>query len=108
VLPFEDRYTRQRQVREVGLSGHTRIAALDSRLPDTAAGKVAIIYLERAGATQARLDASVVAQPFPYQAQFTSPSTPNAPSAPMTPSALAEGCYLALREMRRALGVLSG
>lgn len=49
MLPFEDRFTRQRQLREVGLSGQKRISESHVVLGRGAADGVAADYLQRAG-----------------------------------------------------------
>jgi hypothetical protein len=54
MLPFEDRYTRQRQLVEVGLEGQTRLEGSPCKLAQCgplapAAAQVAVDYLRRAG-----------------------------------------------------------
>jgi hypothetical protein len=49
MLPFEDRFTRQRQLREVGLAGQRRIEASSVVVGPSAADGVAADYLQRAG-----------------------------------------------------------
>lgn len=49
MLPFEDRFTRQRQLREVGLAGQRRIEASRVVVGLGAADGVAADYLQRAG-----------------------------------------------------------
>jgi hypothetical protein len=49
MLPFEDRFTRQRQLREVGLEGQRRIEASSVAVGLGAADVVAADYLQRAG-----------------------------------------------------------
>lgn len=56
MLPFEDRYTRQRQLREVGHSGQHRIEASVKQLGRSAADDVAADYLARAGVQVVRRD----------------------------------------------------
>ncbi len=52
MLPFEDRYTRQRQLPEVGPAGQERIFALRVQVSGDPAGSVARQYLLRAGVSQ--------------------------------------------------------
>lgn len=54
MLPFEDRYTRQRQLVEVGIEGQTRLARSPYKLAEygprsLVAAQVATDYLQRAG-----------------------------------------------------------
>jgi hypothetical protein len=49
MLPFEDRFTRQRQLRDVGLVGQHRIEASSVVVGPSAADGVAADYLQRAG-----------------------------------------------------------
>lgn len=49
MLPFEDQFTRQRQLREVGLAGQRRIEASSVAVGHGAADLVAADYLKRAG-----------------------------------------------------------
>ena len=49
MLPFEDRLTRQRQLREVGLAGQQRIEASQVVVGSAVADTVAADYLRRAG-----------------------------------------------------------
>jgi hypothetical protein len=99
VLPFEDRYTRQRQLSEVGLSGQQRIASLDVQLAPGPEAEVAALYLRRAGATvevaPASSNAALLASHavFPYENQFQWPGARD----------LAAGCHLALSLIRHQL-----
>lgn len=56
MLPFEDRYTRQRQLREVGLAGQHRLEASVRELGRSPADDVAADYLARAGVQVVRRD----------------------------------------------------
>lgn len=58
MLPFEDRFTRQRQLREVGLAGQVRLEASAIVVGYGVADSVAADYLERAG-VQVTRDASL-------------------------------------------------
>jgi hypothetical protein len=104
MLPFEDRYTRQRQLREVGLKGQLQIAALVARLPGDKVGEVAALYLKRAGAQVETLDAEAVrtapppanaAVAFPYAEEFRFQAARE----------LAAGCHLALALIRKQLNL---
>lgn len=55
MLPFEDRYTRQRQLPEVGLPGQARLEQSRLALGTSARDVVAADYLRRAG-VQVRIE----------------------------------------------------
>ena len=54
MLPFEDRYTRQRQLDEVGAEGQERLLRLEVHVARGASGDVTATYLERSGARVTR------------------------------------------------------
>lgn len=102
MLPFEDRYTRQRQLPEVGLAGQARLEASfvelsSSHLP-ALARVVAADYLRRAGVP---VCAEPQVHPLPQQEnaltlehfQFDGPTQ------------VAAGALMALRHIRSVLGL---
>ncbi len=70
MLPFEDRYTRQRQLPEVGETGQQRIEALAVELPPGSRAQVARVYLERAGVRELRHAANASDTPFRHAQYF--------------------------------------
>lgn len=94
MLPFEDRYTRQRQLREVGFAGQVRIEQIVATLPESPVGRIAADYLRRAGARGVATDPAAPDAVFPFAELFSFPSS----------HAVAAGSYHALQLMRSALG----
>ncbi len=71
MLPFEDRYTRQRQLPEVGEAGQRRIEAMVVELPVGSPHEpVARVYLERAGVRQLKPASGASARSFPHAPCF--------------------------------------
>lgn len=71
MLPFEDRYTRQRQLPEVGEAGQRRIEAIVVELPaNSSDAQVARVYLERAGVRQLQRATRADTKPFPHARYF--------------------------------------
>lgn len=111
MLPFEDRYTRQRQLPEVGLQGQTRLeqsAYRPTTVLPSLAQVVATDYLRRAGvAVQANPEA---ANPVPADAQ--GPAAEPVPS-PLEhfrfsgPRDVAWGALTALNHVRAVLALES-
>ncbi|MEN9577187.1 MAG: hypothetical protein RJA70_196 [Pseudomonadota bacterium] len=107
MLPFEDRYTRQRQVPEIGTAGQTLLEGSRITLPDIAASAVAVVYLERAGVRQIDHSASSLS--------LSDPGDPCSDPLETTPHArhfrfsgpleFAQGCQLALNHIRRQLNL---
>jgi hypothetical protein len=97
VLPFEDRYTRQRQLPEVGMAGQARIAehvaSLISEHP--LANEVARAYLARAGVRRFETPPHRSQVSFPHAQYFES----------VEARQFAEGAHLALSQLRHALGL---
>lgn len=89
-----DRYVRQRSLAQVGEQGQARIEAASYALPAQASASlgVARAYLERAGARHFTAT-SRAAPPCPHAAELRHPAARE----------LAEGAWLALGELRRAL-----
>ncbi len=96
MLPFEDRYTRQRQVPEVGLDGQQRIEASDAALAAGPGSLVATIYLHRAGVCRVEVSTHLPAASRRHAAffQFAGPAD------------VAAGCELAMSHLRRQLPAL--
>ncbi len=111
MLPFEDRYTRQRQLREVGLAGQQRLQASLAVLGTTRADVVAGDYLQRAGV---KVQLRPVTEPTTPPAAG-SPSEAGVHQLPVTshetictfegPSEYLRGSLTALHYLRRILGV---
>lgn len=73
MLSSQDRYSRQKRLKEVGLEGQLRIEACALVLSPGPEAPIALEYLRRAGAlgVQVRADASP-AKPFPHGTCFHS------------------------------------
>ncbi|HEX2732385.1 MAG TPA: hypothetical protein VHM70_12295 [Polyangiaceae bacterium] len=94
MLPFEDRYTRQRQLPEIGLQGHERIRAHRAVVGSDAASPSAKLYLQRAGVAlfdcgDSAEQHSEIARIFEFEAARR----------------FGLGCWRALSEVGRALGL---
>jgi hypothetical protein len=95
MLPFEDRYTRQRRLPEVGPIGQERLCR--ARLcvaahPDV---ELELDYLARAGVAAVQVDAVAPAPPFPWSACFEHPAA----------LGVARGAWSALSRIKRELGL---
>jgi hypothetical protein len=95
MLPFEDRYSRQRRLVDVGPEGQRRLEAARVSLGDHAGASVERTYLLRAGVSQVQLDSLAPSLEFPWleQFQFTAPLT------------IARGAWSALSRIVSALGL---
>jgi hypothetical protein len=116
MLPFEDRYTRQRQLAEVGLSGQTRLEAVPCNLAayefaSQEAELVAADYLRRAGV---RVDKNAHVPAAAVDTTSSDPAAPSFQSTPHVPTGLfqfegpsdvATGALVALHHIRAVLGV---
>jgi hypothetical protein len=98
MLPFEDRFTRQRQLREVGLSGQERLQASSIALGVSRAELVAADYLRRAGVQVREVEA-------PSAECEEAPLAADVPCAFEGPAAYLRGSLLALDHIRQVLGV---
>lgn len=112
MLPFEDRFTRQRQLREVGIAGQRRLEESVAVVPPGRAGEVAADYLTRAGvqvhvglAPQPAVDDDRA--PLWGAGSTVSPSSLNvsAPCAYRGPSEYLTGSLAALEHVRLVLGL---
>lgn len=93
MLPFEDRYTRQRRLVEVGPEGQRRLERAAPVLARHEAVELEVDYLRRAGVQQLHFspDASAPTFPWPEHFQFAGPSS------------VARGAYAALARIRAIL-----
>lgn len=93
MLPFEDRYSRQRRLPEVGPHGQRRLATLTLLLAEHEGAVVERDYLLRSGVADARCSESGERLDFPFGDWFEFAA----------PRALANGAWCALHRIRRAL-----
>jgi hypothetical protein len=95
MLPFEDRYTRQRRLTEVGHEGQRRLATARLILAPHAGVDVERDYLVRAGVSQIQVDPEGSPPPFPWPEffEFTAPLC------------VARGAWCALSRIRTVLGL---
>ncbi|HKO89638.1 MAG TPA: hypothetical protein VJU61_00705 [Polyangiaceae bacterium] len=94
MLPFEDRYSRQRRLVEVGPEGQRRLEQTELVLAPHADTDVEREYLTRAGITRIGQAPEGTAPVFPWSHHFRF-------SAPL---AVARGAWCALSQIRVALG----
>jgi hypothetical protein len=94
MFPFEDRFTRQRQLPEVGMSGQQRLALARLRVRNDAAGAVEATYLQRAG-TSVQHDSTSAVPEFLHAGEFADPAARQ----------FAEGAWRAVRQVRQVLGI---
>jgi hypothetical protein len=94
MLPFEDRYSRQRRLEEVGPEGQRRLEQRPMVLARHADSDLELEYLERAGVQHITFAADAHAPTFPWADQFQFAG----------PLAVARGAYAALSRIRAALG----
>ena len=103
MLPFEDRYTRQRRLAEVGPEGQLRLERQRLTIARHADVELELDYLRRAGVQQVTVrevtaDAQQSALDFPFAAQFQFDG----------PLAVARGAWSALARIRAALAANEG
>jgi hypothetical protein len=98
LLPFEDRYTRQRRLEEVGPDGQHRLEQSVVVLAEHPDVELERDYLERAGVRQIVRDAAAPAPEFPWAAQFQFAGA----------AGVARGAWCALARIRSALGRSGG
>ena len=94
MLPFEDRYSRQRRLAEVGPEGQRRLEQTELVLASHADADVELEYLTRAGVTRIQLAGGGAAPEFPWSHQFRFSAS----------LAVARGAWCALSRIRAALG----
>jgi hypothetical protein len=95
MLPFEDRYTRQRRLPEVGPSGQARLGATALGIAQHSDVELELDYLARAGVVRATVDPAGAPLTFPWSAWFEH-------SAPL---GVARGAWCALERIKRELGL---
>jgi len=93
LLPFEDRFTRQRQLPQVGIAGQLRIEAMRVVTCADASGLIEATYLERAGAASVERSTSQLADDFPHAGHFEFEVT----------RVFAQGAHRALARIRHEL-----
>ena len=108
MLPFEDRYTRQRRLAEVGPEGQLRLQRQRLAIARHADVELELDYLRRAGVQQVTVlpagvlqvgaDAEQSALEFPWAAQFQFSG----------PLGVARGAWSALARIRAALAANGG
>ena len=67
---FDDRFSRQRILTEVGAAGQAKIAGAQLALAAQPGVEIEREYLRRAGVGDVSIDAELVPQPFPFAAEF--------------------------------------
>jgi len=95
MLPFEDRYSRQRRLAEVGPKGQERLRQAQLRVADHPDVELELDYLARAGAVELRVDPAAPALAFPWTAWFEHDAA----------LGVARGAWCALSRIRGELGV---
>jgi hypothetical protein len=98
MLPFEDRYTRQRRLPEVGPRGQERLARAQLGVADHADVELELDYLARAGAGEVHVDPAAPALEFPWSAWFEHDAA----------LGVACGAWCALSRLKRELGLAAG
>lgn len=95
MLPFQDRYSRQRMLPEVGRRGQERIEALRVVVRGGPEAAIEFAYLEGAGVRQLQLQTTHEEPPrdWPHAAHFTCAG----------PRAVGRGAWAALRKLREAV-----
>ena len=66
----DDRYTRQRRLREIGDAGQARLQSATVTLGGGEGDLVELVYLYRAGVGSVTLDSLAVPRPFAHRAIF--------------------------------------
>ena len=94
MLPFEDRYTRQRRLPEVGEAGQARLGQAEAVVRGNQGADVEQSYLERAGVT-VRREPEAAPLPFLHAAAFRFEAS----------RGVAAGAWRALVAIRRELGI---
>ena len=93
MLPFEDRFTRQRRLDEVGPEGQRQLEQTAMVLARHADADLEREYLERAGVRQLTFDPAASQPEFPWSEQFQFAG----------PLGVARGAWSALSRIRAAL-----
>lgn len=95
MLPFEDRYTRQRRLPEVGAKGQEQLSLAELSVADHPDVELELDYLARAGAGQVRVDPTLPALSFPWTSWFEHDAA----------LGVARGAWCALSRIKRELGL---
>ena len=98
MLPFEDRYSRQRRLDEVGPDGQRRLEQSELVLASHADTELEVEYLTRAGVRQLQFEAAAPVPIFPWAEQFRFDG----------PRSVASGAWHALTRIRAALARSTG
>ena len=93
MLPFQDRYSRQRKLPEVGKLGQERIEQLEAVVRGGPEATIAALYLERAGAARVVHEPGEQSAAWPHAAHFRHAG----------PTSVARGAWVALQQLKRAL-----
>jgi hypothetical protein len=70
MLPFEDRFTRQRKLAEVGQRGQARLAAGSSVVAAGDGAMVEVTFLHRAGVGRVEVSRLLAQRPFAHAEHF--------------------------------------
>ena|SRR5690606_37056816 len=95
MLPFEDRYTRQRRLPEVGPTGQERLRQAELSVAGHPDVELELDYLARAGVGSATVDPAAPSLPFPWTAWFEHEAA----------LGVARGAWCALSRIKRELGL---
>jgi hypothetical protein len=95
MLPFEDRFSRQRRLPEVGADGQRRLGSRVESLAPHADVELERDYLQRAGVAGTRIESEAPRLSFPFAEHFEF-------AAPLS---VATGAWCALERIREALAV---
>lgn len=95
MLAFEDRYSRQRRLPEVGPQGQARLAQARCTVPADVglSAYIELLYLHRAGVAAIDLSSTQAPAPFPHEATFRCQAARE----------LARGSHRALLQLRKQL-----
>lgn len=95
MLPFEDRYTRQRRLPEVGPRGQERLRQAQLSVAPHPDVDLELDYLARAGAGEARIEPAAPALAFPWTDWFEHAAA----------LGVARGAWCALSRIKGELGL---
>jgi hypothetical protein len=95
MLPFEDRYSRQRRLAEVGPEGQARLCSARLRVAPHPHVEIELEYLSRAGVSAVVVDPTVPSLSFPLAESFQHAAA----------RGVAQGAWCALSRIKTELGV---
>jgi hypothetical protein len=98
MLPFEDRYTRQRRLPEVGPRGQERLCRARLSVAPHPDVELELDYLARAGAAEVQVDPAAPALVFPWPEWFEHAAA----------LGVARGAWCALSRIKSELGLAPG